>query len=60
MNKAGIKAEVLYLDDDRKMNNTGNIIATTRPPPIVYGEVKFIHVIYLAMSQFLNLPALPL
>lgn len=40
MNKAGIKAEVLYLDhDDTKDDNTKDIVSNT-VPPIVYGEVK--------------------
>jgi acetylornithine deacetylase/succinyl-diaminopimelate desuccinylase-like protein len=40
MNKAGIKAEVLYLDHDGTENdNTKNIVSNT-VPPIVYGEVK--------------------
>ncbi|MGI8831220.1 MAG: M20/M25/M40 family metallo-hydrolase [Nitrososphaeraceae archaeon] len=41
MNKAGINAEVLYLDDDSKTkDNTRSVANSTPPPPIVYGEVK--------------------
>lgn len=41
MNKAGINAEVSYLDDDSKTkDNTSSVANSTPPPPIVYGEVK--------------------
>jgi acetylornithine deacetylase/succinyl-diaminopimelate desuccinylase-like protein len=41
MNKAGINAEVLYLDDDSKTkDNTRSVANSTSPPPIIYGEVK--------------------
>jgi acetylornithine deacetylase/succinyl-diaminopimelate desuccinylase-like protein len=41
MNKAGLNAEVLYLDDDSKTkDNTRSVANSTSPPPIIYGEVK--------------------
>ncbi|HEU4448231.1 MAG TPA: M20/M25/M40 family metallo-hydrolase [Nitrososphaeraceae archaeon] len=40
MNKAGIKAEVLYLDHDGSENDNTKDIDSNTVPPIVYGEVK--------------------